>query len=636
MISKGIQVDESKCTGCNACVRVCPSSEVNYVTIRENGRTVAAIHEERCIKCGECVRACTHHARTFEDDTTLFFREIKKGPEIHVIVAPAVRTAFGSQWKAVLQWLRTQGNIKLYDVGFGADICTWAHIKLIKEGKAHHLISQPCAAITNYILKYRPKLMPHLSPVHSPMLCIAVYLRKYQHVEGKIAALSPCVAKKDEFDQTGLVAYNVTFQRLKEFLEKNHVSLPNGSDFQFDGLAGQDGSYYPLPGGLKENLRIWDDSLYVVNSEGIHKVYEELKKYENKKSSVLPDVFDVLSCEYGCNSGPAVGVEPDLFDAGCTMDEVKKQMPSMRAKRARMKKFDRQFKVEDFCRTYQSSFKALPDPSGTQIGEIFTRMGKLTAEQRTFDCGACGYSSCNAMATAIFHGNNVTASCMETKEYQLRQEKEKITALNGEVRSLSAEIRSVFQLLHDQIELVRVETDNINTLNGYSLEEMDRLRTKVDDMAQQSRQIMLAMEDISGSVKNYATMTKAVQEISRQTNILSLNASVEAARAGETGKGFAVVAQEVRMLALKSNDTVSTSEENGKQIQEVIAHVDEIVGQLGVGTGNLIDVSNDTAKKVQATSMSGLAIGDSMKKILELAVQVNGLLEQTGEKLERL
>lgn len=320
MNETAIRVDEQRCTGCNACVRACPSDEVNYVTSRGDGKTVASLYEEKCIKCGACVRACTHHARSFTDDTDAFWAEVKSGKPMSLIVAPAVRTAFGTQWASALQWLREQGNLKLYDVGLGADICTWAHIQLIKTGKAHHIISQPCAAVTNFILKYRPKLIPHLSPVHSPMLCLAIYLRKQLKVEGKIAALSPCIAKKDEFTETGLVTYNVTFQHLRELMDKNNVSLRSGGTFQFDGIAGQDGSYYPLPGGLKENLKLWDSSLYVINSEGVPKVYEELKHYETQRESDLPDVFDVLSCEYGCNSGPAVGVEPSLFLSGIAMD----------------------------------------------------------------------------------------------------------------------------------------------------------------------------------------------------------------------------------------------------------------------------------------------------------------------------
>lgn len=346
-----IQVEESKCTGCNACVRVCPTNEANYVTVHDNGRITVGIHEERCIHCGECVRECPHHARFYVDDTAQFMKELQGGTPLTVIVAPAVRTAFGEQWASLLQWVRQQGRVRIYDVGLGADICTWAHTRLLKEGKARHLISQPCAAVTSYILKYHPGLVPHLSPVQSPMLCLVIYLKKQLGIEGKIAALSPCIAKKQEFIDTGLVDYNVTFQQLKQYLEENHVRLSTDKGFQFDGFPGQDGSYYPLPGGLKENLKLWDNRLYIMNSEGVPKVYQELMQYEKQKESDLPDVFDVLSCEYGCNSGPVVGVVPNLFYTGRVMEGVKQQNLSMNARRKRMKQFDRLLRVDDFCRT---------------------------------------------------------------------------------------------------------------------------------------------------------------------------------------------------------------------------------------------------------------------------------------------
>ena len=67
-------------------------------------------------------------------------------------------------------------------------------------------------------------------------------------------------------------------------------------------------------------------------------------------------------------------------------------------------------------------------------------------------------------------------------------------------------------------------------------------------------ELLKAMDDINTSTNEIAKFNKVIEDIAFQTNILALNASVEAARAGEAGKGFAVVAQEVKNLAVKSQE----------------------------------------------------------------------------------
>lgn len=629
-----ILVNPEKCTGCNACVRVCPVKEANYVTIQPNGSLAVAIHEDRCIKCGECVRSCEHGARCFTDDTERFFQILKSKERIAIIVAPAVRTALGEHWADVLQWLRSQGNVEIYDVGMGADICTWAHVQLLKDDKHKRVISQPCAAITNYILKYHPKLIPHLSPVHSPMMCLAVYLRKYLSYTGKIAALSPCVAKKSEFIATGLVDLNVTFARLGEVYSASGAK-GKGAEFKFDGADGQDGSYYPLPGGLKENLLLWNDKLRVINSEGVHKVYRELAMYETQADSNLPDVFDVLSCEYGCNSGAATGREANIFFAGRVMeDQKRKSKPAQR--RAMMKKFNHRLKVEDFIRTYKSEYKEHMTPSATEVNSIFNEMGKFTEEQRIFDCCACGYSTCKEMVTAIYNKNSIPGCCMQNKEYRIALEKDKIVDLASEVSNLSAMIHSVFSTLHGYIQNVQDETQTINSLNKVSLIEMETLSTEVVQMVEYCKNIVTAMKKIDQSAQNYSKMTSAVQGIAKQTNLLSLNASVEAARAGNAGKGFAVVASEVRSLAHSSQDTVSTSEDNRRDIVGAIDHVNKIIDDINTIAAELTEMSRGMVTKVNATSESGMSIGKNMEQVITLSDEENSLLAQTNEKLKQL
>ena len=223
-----INVDVEKCVGCNACVRACPTSEANIAQTDETGKLRILINDDKCIKCGACIRACSHKARSFQDDMEQFLQDLKAGKEVAMIAAPAIKIAFDGNWRHALQWLRNQGVKKIYDVGFGADICTWAHLRYLQAHPDAKVISQPCAAVVNYVLRHKPELIPHLSPIHSPMMCIAIYMRKILGFQGKIAALSPCIAKIDEFRETGVIDYNVTMEHLKRYFEKEGAALLTG------------------------------------------------------------------------------------------------------------------------------------------------------------------------------------------------------------------------------------------------------------------------------------------------------------------------------------------------------------------------------------------------------------------------
>ena len=71
---------------------------------------------------------------------------------------------------------------------------------------------QPCPSIVNFIEKYQPELTNQLAPVHSPMLCTAIYMKEYADISDRIAFLSPCIGKGDEIDDSntqGYVHYNI-------------------------------------------------------------------------------------------------------------------------------------------------------------------------------------------------------------------------------------------------------------------------------------------------------------------------------------------------------------------------------------------------------------------------------------------
>ncbi len=292
-----IQLDVDKCVGCNTCVRACPVIDANIAKTNEDGNLIINIDDNKCIKCGSCITACSHHARTYLDDTDRFFEGVGNREEIAVIMAPAFRVAFEDNWEDVLAWLRSQGVSRIYDVSFGADICTWAHIRLLDENPEAKMISQPCAAIVNYVLRHNTDLISHLSPVHSPMSCLGMYIRKYEGFHGKIAALSPCIAKIDEFKQTKIIDYNVTIEKFSNYLRDHKISIPkSATPFKFDAFEGLEGSIYSRPGGLMKNILIHHPNAMVLTSEGVEKVYHDLDTYLTQTKENRPNVFDVLNC----------------------------------------------------------------------------------------------------------------------------------------------------------------------------------------------------------------------------------------------------------------------------------------------------------------------------------------------------
>jgi methyl-accepting chemotaxis protein len=82
------------------------------------------------------------------------------------------------------------------------------------------------------------------------------------------------------------------------------------------------------------------------------------------------------------------------------------------------------------------------------------------------------------------------------------------------------------------------------------------------------------MDSIRTTNTQMVQAVTVIQEIARQTNLLSLNAAIEAAKAGAQGKGFSVVAEEVRKLAERSGQAA-------REVAELITRTNEAV-QVGV------------------------------------------------------
>lgn len=567
------------CIGCNRCIAFCPIPDANKA-IEINGKNVIHVDGEKCIDCGNCMEACMHDARDYHDDTRKFFNDLKNGKSISLIVAPSIRTNFINEYKNLFGYLKSLGVHWIYDTSFGADITTWAYLKYIKERRLTGTISQPCPVVVNYIEKYKPELLEKLAPVHSPMMCTAIYMRKYKRIDDAFAFISPCIAKKNEIEDPNtdnLIQYNVTFKKLREYLRQNQVKLSDYPPYDFDGMEGELGAVFPKHGGLRENVEFHlGGKGWIRQIEGQKEAYKYLREYGKriKQPKELPILVDILNCRHGCNFGTGTTKEPTVDDVDLILHY--KKMQSTRDKKGKLKKnydlfkmFDKKLKASDFERHYSNKFIKLYEVSEEEIEAAFAKLNKTTDEDRQINCTACGYESCLNMAEAIAKGNNYEKNCIHYNKKLVELEKEEITKKNNEIEEMfnrvfkmSEERKRASEELKKDIEAISQALEQVTKASEETARVLDKISGETNDVVEQVHELKRIVDLINKNINKYVENTQVIVSISEQTNLLALNASIESARAGEQGRGFAVVAEEVRKLAEQTKLTAETAQMN--------------------------------------------------------------------------
>lgn len=140
-------------------------------------------------------------------------------------------------------------------------------------------------------------------------------------------------------------------------------------------------------------------------------------------------------------------------------------------------------------------------------------------------------------------------------------------------------------------------------------EAMGRNREAVENLA-------ISMENVKKTAIRIKNITKVIDGIAQQTNLLSLNASIEAARVGEEGKGFGVVAQEIRKLA---DDSKKQATEIDKMVHDInnaisIAYSDIETSKTAVlNQGQVVDNVTSSFKTI---AQSVTHVDDDINSVL--------------------
>ena len=383
----------AKCKDCFKCLRECPVKAIRY----ENHQ--AKIIDSRCILCGKCTLVCPQNAKQVHSEAEDVLALLASGKKVVASLAPSFVSSFGVQdFDVMAEALSELGFAETEETAIGAKAVTEEYARLLKTGEFRNFISSACPAVNRMIQLYYPSALKYLAPVPSPMIAHARMIKK-RDPDAAIVFIGPCIAKKREAAESGIIDGVLTFEELNALFERKNIDLGKIEAKTQSEKHSLKARYYPIPRGIIKSFDALPDGYEYVAVDGVKRCAEVLEEVDSLSGLFL----ELNCCEHACVGGPC---RPATRSGAVKSNEDVRRYAAkdIAAPAASVPETDLTQKhpriiLDDFI------------PSEKDIRAVLAKTGKNSPEDE-LNCGACGYSTCREKAIAVLNGYADIEMCL--------------------------------------------------------------------------------------------------------------------------------------------------------------------------------------------------------------------------------
>ena len=378
-----LEFKKANCKDCYRCLRGCPVKAIEVTNHQ------AKVIEERCILCGKCTLVCHQNAKVVHSERAEV-EALLAGGNVYASVAPSFVSSLGIKDFTVLEdALIRLGFAGAQETAVGAAAVVECFREDLRGGKYRNYITSCCPAVNSLIKMYYPGALKYLSPVVSPMVAHGKMIKQAAD-NAKVVFIGPCIAKKREAAESGVIDGVLTFEETLAMLKDKGIELNND-------LSSQDreklrARFFPLPRGVIKSFGQYPEGYEYLSADGVERCKEVLENIEDMDGIFL----ELNACEHACINGPcAIACKGGSIKAN---EEIRAYAGVGNADKV----------IADTSALSMRTLHKKEHASGFDVSEerllaIMAKTGRDKPENQ-LNCGACGYDSCRQKAWAVANG----------------------------------------------------------------------------------------------------------------------------------------------------------------------------------------------------------------------------------------